>query len=157
MTEQQFRIPKIKVPIICHTNHGERIAGEIFLDLILSEGYDVNQVLDFFNAQTPFFPIRNPATNRTVLVQKESVVQVDIPQLMTQYTEQTSTFTTRKDAMLYLQTLGPVRVTIIVDLPEEYSRILDLVNMARRSFFPAVANGIFALLSIRHIYKIEEL
>lgn len=155
MDHPEYWIPKINVPITCHTAQGESVSGDIFVDVILTEGYSVHQVVDYFNSKTPFFPLRL-ADRRPILVAKESVVQVDIPQLMDQFREDTSSFSTRKDVVLYVHSLGQVRVTIIADMPEEHSRILDLVNLSRGNFFPAVVNNSLSLLSIHHIYKIEE-
>ena len=156
MTEQQFHIPKINVPILCHTDQGEKLPGEIFLDLGTSAGYTVNQVLEYFNSDTPFFPLRGK-DGSTILLRKSSVIQVELPEMLDQYMEQTSSFSTKKEGVFYMQTIGPVRVQIILDLPEEYSRFLDLVNVASRAFFPAIVNDAFALLSLRHIYKVEEI
>ena len=157
MSRNQLQIPKINVPIICYTTQGESISGEVFLDLILTQGYSINQLLDYFNAQTPFFPIRISSQKRAILLQKESVVRLDVPQLLDQYNEETATFVTRKDAIVHFHTMGPARVTVVVDLPSEHSRFSDLVNMTTRRFFPAIINDGFTLLNSNHIYKIEEL
>jgi hypothetical protein len=154
MDHPEYRIPKINVPLTCLTVQGERIAGDIFVDVLLTEGYNVEQVLDYFNTPSPFFPIRT-GDSAPVLLSKESVAIIEVPQLLGQFREDTSTFSTRKEATLHFHHIGPVRALIIVDLPEEYSRILDLVNMAKRAFFPAIVNDSLSLLSIKHIYKIE--
>lgn len=154
MDHPEYRIPKINVPLTCLNVEGERIAGEIFLDVILHEGYSVEQVVDFFNSPAPFFPIRM-GDSPPVLLSKDSIVQVEIPQLLEQYRSDTSTFSTRKTAVIHFHKIGRVEAFIVVDLPEEYSRFLDLVNMAKRTFFPAIVNDTFSLLSIKHIYKIE--
>ena len=154
MDHPEYRIPKINVPLTCLTVEGEKLAGEIFLDVILTEGYSVEQVLDFFNSSTPFFPIRM-TDYPPILLSKDSIVLVEIPQLMEQYKRETSSFSTRKNAVLHYHKIGPIEAFMVVDLPEEYSRILDLVNMAKRRFFPAIVNDTLSLLSIKHIYKIE--
>lgn len=157
MAEQQFRIPKISVPVICHTLQGEKIAGDIFVDVISLQGYTTQQLLDYLNAQPPFFPIRTSTAQRPLLILKDSLVQVDVPHLMKQYQEETSTtLAQKKEAILYMQTLGPVRGIVILDLPEEYARILDLLNL-KRTFFPAIIHEQFVILNSHHIYKIEEL
>ena len=153
----QLRVPKINVPIICYTTQGEAISGEVFLDVILTQGYSINQLLDYFNARTPFFPILTSGKKKAILLQKESVVRLDVPQLLDQYNEETATFVTRKDAIVHFHTMGPSRVTVVVDLPSEHSRFSDLVNMTTRRFFPAIINDGFSLLNSNHIYKIEEI
>ncbi|HSP05597.1 MAG TPA: hypothetical protein VLR94_00390 [Acidobacteriota bacterium] len=155
MEHPEFRIPKISVPIVCHTIQEEEVRGDIFLDMILTEGYSVQQIIDYFNATAPFFPIRTSG-RQPVLISKASVVLVDVPQLTDQYREDTSSFSVRTEAVVHVHSLGPLRLTIIVDLPEEHSRLLDLVNVARKAFFPAMLNNSLSLVSLHHIYKIEE-
>lgn len=154
MEHPEYRIPKIHVPLTCHTIQGEKLAGEIFLDVILTEGYNLEQVLDYFNTPTPFFPIRI-GDEAPILLSKESVVQVEVPQLLEEFKQKTFSFSTRKEAVLHMHQIGSIRAIIIVDMPEDHSRILDMVTMAKRSFFPAIVNDSLSLVHIKHIYKIE--
>lgn len=157
MAESELRIPKVAVPVICHTLPGEKIAGEIFLDMLSSEGYTAHQVLDFFNARPPFFPIRTTIGQRSILLSKDSLVQVDMLEMMKEMREDTSLFLAqKKEVFFHLQTLGPVRGVVVLDLPAEYARVVDLLNQ-NRNFFPAIVHETFTLLNARHIYKIEEL
>lgn len=158
MAEQDFKIPKIAVPIICHTEPGEKLAGEIFLDVLSSEGYSARQVLDFFNTHLSFFPFRPSAGRKPLLLLKESVIQVDVPEMMKEMREDTSLYLAqKKEVILYLHKIGPVRAVMVLDLPSEYARVIDLLNQ-NQTFFPAVVNETtFALMNSHHIYKIEEL
>ena len=151
----EYLIPKIPVPLVCHTVQGESIPGEIFLDMILTEGYSIDQVLEFFNARLPFFPIRTASMPRPILLRKNSVVRVDIPQLSASFAERTSGFAISREATITMETLGPVRGTFVLDLPQEYTRILDLINLDP-VFFPAMIQESFVILNAHHIYKIEE-
>ena len=133
MSEPQFRIPKIRVPIVCHTVQGEHIAGEIFLDMNLTEGYNTDQVLEFFNAPSAFFPILVEQKG-TILLLKKSVVQVDVPELVAQFKEHIFSFVIRKEAILHLETVGSVRATLVLDLPEEHTSVGSCQSGKR--FFP---------------------
>jgi hypothetical protein len=154
MGDEQFRIPKFAVPIVCYTILGEQMSGEIFVDILLTEGYSPGQILDFLNERSAFFPLRLNR-DRSVLVLKESVVQVEVPGLIAQYEEHIQSFVTRKDVVLHLTT-GPVRATLVLDLPQEHSRILDLVNTGK-DFFPALVGENLSFINIHHTCKIEEM
>ena len=154
--EQQFRIPKVSVSVFCYTIENEKIEGEIFLDVRGSDQYNSQQVLDFFNSETPFFPIRTSDFPNPILLRKESILRVDVIRMMETLEEEPSmSLAGKRQVPVHLPTLGPVSVTVILDLPEEYSRILDLLNL-KRTFFPTIIDGNFSLLNSHHVYKIEE-
>ena len=154
--EQQFRIPKVIVPVFCYTIEQEKIEGEIFLDVSGSTQYTSQQVLDFFNSGMSFFPIRTTKSPKPILLRKESLVRVDIVRMMETLEEEPSiSLAARRQVTIHLHTLGPISATVILDVPEEYSRILDLLNM-KRTFFPAIVDSNFSLVNSTHIYKIEE-
>ena len=157
MAEEEYRIQKTSVPISCHTARDERVEGEIFVDMLSTQGYSIKQVLEFFNSATPFFPIKTGDHSRPILLSKNSVVKAEIPGGLERYIQEISTtFAQKKEAVLHMKRLGPVRVTLILDLPLEHSRILDLLNLPN-PFFAAVIHDSFCLLNAHHIYKVEEL
>lgn len=157
MTEQEYRIQKISVPVTCHTARDERLEGEIFVDMVNAEGYDLKQVIDFFNSHSHFFPIKTRDNERPILLNKTSVVKVEVPGGMERFQEGASaTFARRREAVAHMRRLGPIRVTLILDLPEEHSRILDLLSLPSH-FFSAIIQDSFCLLNAHHTYKIEEL
>lgn len=157
MQEEGFRIQKSSVPISCHTARDDRIQGEIFVDLRTAEGYSTKQVLDFFNSAVPFFPIKTRDHERPILLAKRSVVKVEIAGALERFEAEASTpFIIKKEAVLHMRSLGPVRATLVVDLPAEHSRLLDLLSLPL-SFYAAIIHGTFCLINARHIYKIEEL
>ena len=153
---EQFRIPKISVPIICQTISQEQIAGEIFIDRLGSSEYASHQITDFFNDQAPFFPLRTSMGARPILLQKTFVVQVEIPGMMNKFLDETaSSLAVKKEAVIYRQGLGAVTATVMIDMPEDHSRLLDLLNLGA-IFFPAIIDGSFQLVNSRLIFKIEE-
>lgn len=157
MAQEEFRIQKTSVPVACHTSRDERVEGEIFVDMLSTEGYSVKQVLDFFNAPVPFFPIKIRGQGRAILLSKNAVVKAEIPGGMERFQSETSTaFASKKEAVLHMRRLGPIHATLILDLPIEHSRILDLLSLPN-PFFAAIIHDSFCLLNAHHIYKIEEL
>lgn len=157
MSDPEFRIPKISVPIVCNTLQGEKISGEIFLDYLSSNAYTIDQLLDFFNADPPFIPVRTNISPRPILLQKNTIVSVDLVQMKNQLQESTSVkLAEKREAIFYLQATGPVRGSVILELPLDHARIIDLLNQ-KRMFIPVQIHEKFMLLNSHHINKIEEL
>jgi hypothetical protein len=150
-SEQQFRIPKVRVPVVCFTIHNETIDGDIFLDDI-----SFHQVSDFLNDEAHFFPILTPAFHKPILLHKDAVIRIDIPEMLEAFEQETSVeLSVKRTATLHLPILGELRALIILELPQEYSRILDLLK-SRRTFLPAIIDQTFSFLNSQHIYKILE-
>lgn len=157
MTQEEFRIQKTSVPVSCTTVRGEKVVGEIYVDMLTIEGYTVKQVLDFFNASLHFFPIKARDHSRPILLSRQSIVKVELPGMLERFLEETSTtFAQKKEAVMHVEKLGIVRTTLIVDLPSEHSRLMDFLS-APTPFFAAVIDKALCLLNQHHIYKIEEL
>jgi len=155
--ENVFRIPKISVPITCHTLFEETIPGEIFLNMTGSGGYSSSNLLDFFNDDSPFFPFRLASGKRPVLLRKRTLVQIEVPGLLERYEQEPATLLSQKvEAVLHLVRVGAVRATIILDQPQEYARVLDLLNLDI-TFYPVIINGVYTLINSHHLYKVEEL
>jgi hypothetical protein len=58
-TEQNFRIPKTVAQVTCHSFSGEKFEGEIYLDGPTSR--TPSQILDFFNSDSLFLPVKTSA------------------------------------------------------------------------------------------------
>ncbi len=156
VSNRAFQIPKISVPIVCCTVQGERVSGEIFLDVVSPAEYSSQQVLDFFNNESLFFPFRTGTDVRPLLVSKDSIVQVEVTGVLERFLAETSiVLAQRKEADVHLRVLGIRRFNLLLTMPEEYCRIVDLLNLGN-TFCSAISGQEFALLNVRHIYKVEE-
>lgn len=154
--EPQFKIPKISVSIICQMMTGEKISGEIFVDDLGSQDYTSQQLIDFFNDVPPYFPCRASGGSKPILIQKSWVAQIEIIDMMAKFQAQAEApIVVRKNATLYRSGLESVQATIILDMPEDHSRVMDLLNL-RQTFFPAIIADRYCLVNARQIYKIEE-
>jgi hypothetical protein len=152
----ELRIPKTAVRILCHTDRKETIDGEIFLDSISSAGIRASHVLDFFNSHQEFFPLR-VSRDKSLLIHKKNLVRVDVPGLYEEYeTEVSASFDVKTNVQLDLSTGEELRGELIVDMPSDHARVLDLLN-SRRRFFPVLLQHMITLVHIRHIYKVEEI
>lgn len=157
MSEDQFKIPKIIVPLTCHMLEGEEIEGEIFLDFTSSLEYGLEELIDFFHLPAPFFPLRPNGAMKPLLIARHSITRVDVPQLTDSYRQTLeSVLAQKKTARVFMHGSASITATVFVNLPEEYSRILDLLNQ-KSSFFPALIDDSLSLLNSHHIYRIEEI
>jgi hypothetical protein len=154
--ESQFRIPKISVPINCLLMSDEKIAGEIFVDDLGSHEYTAQQLIDFFNDEPPFFPVRTSVGTKPILIQKCWVAQIEIIGMIKRFQEQAAPLVSQKRAIMYRPPLAPTEATIILDMPEDHSRLLDLLNVPS-TFIPALVEGTYCVVNARQIFKIEEL
>lgn len=153
---QPFRIPKISVPIVCQMVSGESISGEIFLDNLGSNDYNSQQLITFFNDDPPYFPIRTSSGSKPILIQKSWVAGIEIAGMMSKFHQHAlASIAIKRDAVLFRNGVDPVNATIILDMPEDHSRLLDLLNL-RQTFFPAIIDETYCLVNARQIYKIEE-
>jgi hypothetical protein len=155
MEGEGFRIPKIKVAVVCHTAYGETIRGDIFLDYLESDRYDTRQMLDFLNSPPPYIPVALESS-QSVLLRKDCIVEFDVPGLLEEFRQETTSSYARRTEALIHSPLGATPSTVIIDLPLQSSRLLDLLNQDG-PFFPAVVGDTLAFFNARQLYKIEEL
>src|SRR5438876_10591831 len=138
MGEAQFRIQKVSLRITCDLLGGEVLNGEIFLDMLSSTGASAHQVLEFFNSPAQFFPLR--VQSEAILVAKRALTRIEIHEdFAGRYLEeQSSQISQKRQAIFHIEDGETLEGTVILDLPEEHSRVLDLVNLPG-NFFPVVA------------------
>lgn len=155
MNDQPFKIPKLQVPVVLHTLPADEIRGDIFLDFASSEGYSVQLLLDYFNSDPPFFPIRTEANS--LLVSKHSLIWIEVAKNLKQLREESSTILAEsKEVMIHTDHVQEMKATIILDLPEEYGRTLDLLNRKER-FIVIIRKEALVILNLDHVTRIEEL
>jgi hypothetical protein len=148
--QQEFRIPKTVAPVICYTISDETIPGEIFLDVVTK--CHPKHILEFFDKDALFFPIRTAQAGRPLLLSKEMVVLVEAVSAFSPGT----ILSDRKKAVLDLPSLGSVHCEILIDSPVERCRVLDALNDSKH-FIPVLWKDKFSLVNVRHIQKIVEL
>jgi len=151
----ELRVPKISVAIRCHTVSQETLSGEIFLDMMSSAGFTKSQVLEFFNSTQLFFPLKTES-GKSILIQKQMLLRVDIPELFSEYeSEVFSSLDFKKEAALHFASAITIRGSIIVDMPKEHARILDVLNSGR-TFIPVLLDTTLSLINTHHILNVEE-
>jgi hypothetical protein len=155
MNDQPYKIPKQPVPVVLHIIPGNEIRGDIFLDFSSNEGYSVEQVLEYFNSDSPFFPIRTG--NGSALVSKHSLLWIEISLLLKEFQEETSVkMAERREVLILTDQDEEIKATIVLNLPEAYGRTLDLLNK-KENFIVMIRNETLIILNLYHVTKIQEL
>jgi hypothetical protein len=151
----ELRIPKVPVAIHCHSTGGESFSGQVFLDMTSSAGFTTSQILEFFNTPQPFFPLKLES-GQSILIQKWILFRIDVPELFHEYeSEVFSLVDSRQEAVLHFAGYS-LRGSIIVDMPKEHARVLDVVNSGR-SFLPFLLETTLSLINVHHLHRIEEI
>ncbi|HEX2781288.1 MAG TPA: hypothetical protein VHM30_17435 [Gemmatimonadaceae bacterium] len=120
-----YRIEKIRCPVVVRTHSGETIAGEIFLQPFVRPGGENERPQDILNSDDPFFPVAL-SDGDTLLIAKEQVLELSTP---------------RDEGDDAAGTLGrPIVIevrlvsgdkhagAIFVDMPSDRPRLLDFLN-----------------------------
>lgn len=150
-----LRIPKIAVEIICHTFHDEILTGNIFLDMMGSSGYTVEQVLEFFDDRPIFFPYRL-SSGGSILLQKQMILRADLPEVEHDYnSEVVSMLTTKREVVIHFTNAQQLKGLFLINLPADHARTLDFLNTGHR-FVPFLLDEQLTLINTQHIYKVEE-
>src|SRR5262245_49985975 len=155
MSDQPYKIPKQAVPVVLRTVPANEIRGDIFLDFSSAEGYSVHEVLEYFNSEFPFFPVR---TERgSVLVSKNSLLWIEVPSLLREFEEETSVkLAERREVLILTDQVEEINATIVLDLPEAYGRTLDLLNK-KENFIVMIRSETLMILNLHHVTKIQEI
>jgi hypothetical protein len=154
ITTVQFKIPKTIVPVVCHTTAGESITGDIFLDVMGK--WALPQLHEFFESETPFFPIRTSVMENPFLIARNVLVLVELISFATLLRTDTSILLSKKKpVVLHLQGLGSFQCEILIDTPDDRSRILDVLNHPGR-FLSVIWNNTYSLVNKAHIFRAVE-
>jgi hypothetical protein len=152
---EELRIPKIPVSIRCYAVTEEVFGGQIFLDVMSSAGYTTSQVLEFFNSSQLFFPMKLDS-GQSVLIQKQSLFRVDVPELFHEYESEVSwALNSKLQAGLHFTSGHNLRGDIIVDMPKDHARAQDVLNSGR-TFIPLLLETTLSLINIHHLSRVEE-
>jgi hypothetical protein len=152
----ELRIPKIAVSIHCYSIHGDSFSGKVFLDMVTTSGFTTSQILEFFNSSQIFFPIKMDE-GKGIVVQKKCLFRIDVPELFEEYqTEVSSLLDFKRETILHFTTVPALRGILIVDMPIEHARVLDVLNSGR-AFVPVLLETTLSLINVHHITKVEEI
>lgn len=152
----ELRIPKIAVAIRCYTTYKESLSGQVFLDMMTTSGFTTSQILEFFNSPQLFFPLKLDS-GKGILLQKQTLIRVDVPDLFQEYeSEVSSQLDFKRETILHLAMAEPLHGSMIVDMPKEHARVLDVLNSAR-IFIPFLLETTLTLINTHHVYRVEEI
>lgn len=130
----EYRIPKNRRQIVVTLHSSASIAGDMFVQAFGRYGGGAEGPLDILNAPEPFFPLR-AENGETVLVAKDRVVLVtcDRPDVPEHVWAQA---TPRVTVEIHLLDGEIVTGSVLLEVPEQHSRLLDFLNRHKQRFFP---------------------
>lgn len=124
-----YRIEKIRCPVVVRLHSGDAVSGEIFLQPFVRPGGGDERPLDILNSRDPFFPLALPDGDM-LLVAKEQVLAVA--------TDNGADVDDGDDGIEALSRPMVVEVRLIngdkhagaifLDMPTERPRLLDFLN-----------------------------
>ena len=147
-------IPKRKVPVVVQLVTGESLAGNVFLDYIDVIHRGEQTLLDKFNDEHGWFPVRQDGgvvevVNRARVMMVEPGLGVT-PELVRK--ESAAVF--REEQVTVKLSSEEVLVgRIAMDLPDEFSRVSDFLNFPQ-DFFSLETDDGPVIVSKRHVVSL---
>ncbi|MBZ0269392.1 hypothetical protein K8I85_14655 [bacterium] len=151
-------IPKRAVAVRIHLDTGEEVSGRVFLDFIDVIHRGEQTLLDKFNDDYPWFPMRRDDggmhivnRNRIVLVEPGE----DLPPELVRK-EGGGVFRCESVAVVFTDDRDELEGQIAMDLPDEFCRASDFLNFPQ-DFFPLETEDGPVLVAKRHVVALRVL
>jgi hypothetical protein len=129
-----YHIEKSRRRVTITTRTGDVIPGDMFLQPYARWGGQAERPIDILNAAESFFPLRRD-DGEVVLVAKNQVATVACDG--TDEEEGTGAAITRRASVeVRLLTGETVSATVLLEVPEDHSRLLDFLNLWKPRFLP---------------------
>lgn len=126
MPMSDYRIEKIRCPVVVRLHSGESVTGEMFLQPFVRPGGGNERPQDILNSTEPFFPLAL-ADGDTLLVAKEQVLAIgtDHPE-----EDDEALGSLARPMVVEVRLINGDRHAgaIFLDMPSERPRLLDFLN-----------------------------
>lgn len=150
-----YRIEKIRCPVVVRMHSGETVTGEIFLQPFVRPGGGDERPQDILNGKEPFFPLAL-ADGDTLLLAKDQVLEVATER--GDDGEETIEMLSRPMVVEIRLTSGDKRAgAIFLDMPHERPRILDFLNREDERFLTLHGTERRFLINRREIEHVRPL
>ncbi|HMB70358.1 MAG TPA: hypothetical protein VKU85_13665 [bacterium] len=150
-------IPKRRVGVRILTASGDQLVGEVFLDFIDVIHRGEQTLLDKFNDDYVWLPLRT-SDGFTEIVNREWVMLVEPAEgLALELVRKESGEVFRRESVVVTLTGGrSIRGRIAMDLPDEFSRVSDFLNFPQ-DYFPLETDDGPRLVAKRHVLSLRAL
>lgn len=150
-----YRIEKIRCPVVVRMHSGETVTGEIFLQPFVRPGGGNERPQDILNGREPFFPLAL-ADGDTLLLAKDQVLEVATER--GDDGEEAIEALSRPMVVEIRLTSGDKRAgAIFLDMPTERPRILDFLNREDERFLTLHGTERRFLINRREIEHVRPL
>jgi hypothetical protein len=147
-------IPKRQVPIRLHLESGEVVDGVVFLDFIDVIHRGEQTLLDKFNDDYAWFPLKR--ATETDIVNRARVTMVEpgpgLP--MERVRKEGEGIFRRESVTIHLAGPRTMQGDIAMDLPDEFCRASDFLNFPQEFFALDTEDGP-VLVSKRHLLRLQ--
>ena len=156
-TANLYRIETTRKAVILTMLGGEEVRGNVFIHFSSYRPFELEDVSELFNSESPFFPIELD-NDEVVLVAKERVAEIAADR-----TEAPSDLVPRDppSPTALLQVLlvgGEVRLgSIRLDAPPDRARVLDYLNALRSRFLTLYTSNEARLINRSLIDRVRPL
>ena len=156
-TANLYRIETTRKAVILTMLGGEEVRGNVFIHFSSYRPFELEDVSELFNAETPFFPLELD-NDEVILISKERVAEVAADR-----GEAPSDLAPRDppSATALLQVVlvgGEVRLgSIRLDAPPDRARVLDYLNALRSRFLTLYTSNDARLINRSLIDRVRPL
>lgn len=152
-----YRIEKDRLPVVLVTAGGERIAGELFVQLHARYRSGPEEAPDLMNDAEPFFPFA-VAGGETLLIAKDHVREVEVAHGHGAALEDDEVTGIRRALIELTMTDGTIAAgAVYLEVPFNRPRLLDFLNRFDRRFVTLHSNGAARLVNRRLIERVRPL
>ncbi|GJM44441.1 MAG: hypothetical protein DHS20C21_12830 [Gemmatimonadota bacterium] len=150
-------IPKREVGVQIHTVSGDLLQGEVFLDFIDVIHRGEQTLLDKFNDDFDWLPLRS-REGFTEIVNRDWIVSVEPARgLPLELVRKESGEVFRRELVLVRLASGrSIDGRLAMDLPDEFSRVSDFLNFPQ-NFFALETDDGPVLIAKRHVLNLRAL
>jgi hypothetical protein len=151
-----YRIETARKPVILTMLGGEELKGNVFIHFSSYRPFELEDVSELFNADSPFFPLELP-NGEVILVSKERVAEaaVDHGDISDLPPRETPTPTALLQVILVG---GEVRLgSIRLDAPPARARVLDYLNALTARFLTLYTSNEARLINRSMIDRVRPL
>jgi hypothetical protein len=152
-----YRIETARKPVILTMLGGEELKGNVFIHFSSYRPFELEDVSELFNADSPFFPLELPNAE-VILVSKERVAEAAVDHgddISDQPPRETPTPTALLQVILVG---GEVRLgSIRLDAPPARARVLDYLNALTARFLTLYTSNEARLINRSMIDRVRPL
>jgi hypothetical protein len=157
-TANLYRIETVLKPVILTMRGGEELRGNVFIHFSPNRPFELEDVSELFNAESPFFPLELD-NSEVILVAKERVAEVAADRGGYEASDLPPADMPSATALLQIILVGgEVRLgSIRLEAPPDRARVLDYLNALQSRFLTLYTSNEARLINRSLIDRVRPL